>query len=370
MASSYTWHPRVDWVDARWPIPQPLMADEIFSSFLVRSALAHGCSPFALASAVWPTQRVWTRDIDRGLDQDSLAVLSRLAGLSVSALESSTLKAVADSIMRNSTGRIGTWPWVLVLGCRNRFHAGGLQCCPVCMEQEKPFYQIQWRLAWHTRCQRHRARLIDCCPNCSVPLQPSLLRPGDSIAQCHACKSKLAFNGPMDVSAGAAAFQEYVDEMVGLGTWYGPLRLTCSEWLGIAKAMLSLVRSASRMNSHVLNSFFKEMGVDSSSLEPSPLGLPLEYLPVCERERLLEIVWSIMRAGPGRFLDAASGVLPPSVLRQFSKDAPQLLELITPRTTHRHSAYNRTVPMVGPQKPQAVLRSWLRLIRKIRRNGL
>lgn len=346
------------------------MADELFSSFLVRSALTHGCSPFALASAVWPMQRVWTRDLDRGLDQDSLAILSRLAGLSVAALGASTLKAVADCIMRNSAGRIGIWPWVLVLGCRNRFHAGGLQCCPVCMEQKEPFYQIQWRLAWHTRCPLHRVRLIDCCPTCSVPLQPSLLRPGDSIAQCHACKSKLAFNGQMDVSAGAAAFQGCVDEMVWSGAWYGPLRLTCREWLGIARAMLSLVRTASRLNSHVLTSFCEEMGVNSSSLEPSPLGLPLEYLPVCERERLLDVVWSIMLTGPGRFSDAASGVLPPSVLRQFSKDAPQLLELITPRATYRHSAYDRTVPMVGPQKPQAVLRNWLRLIRKIKRDGL
>lgn len=346
------------------------MADELFSSFLVRSALTHGCSPFALASAVWPTQRVWTRDLDRGLDQTSMAVLSRLAGISVVALESCTLKSVADCITPNSAGRIGTWPWVLVLGSRNRFHAGGLQCCPACMAQEDPFYQIQWRLAWHTRCPMHRARLIDCCPTCSIPLQPSLLSPGDSIAQCHACKSKLAFSGQIDVSAGAAAFQGSVDEMVWLGTWYGPLRLTCSEWLGIARAMLSLVRSASRMNSRGLTSICEEMGVDSSSLEPSPLGLPLEFLPVCERERLLDMVWTIMRAGPGRFLDAASGVLPPSELRQFSNAAPKLLELITPRDTHRHSAYNRTVPMVGPQKPQAVLRSWLRLIRKIRRNGL
>lgn len=370
MAASYTWHPRADWVDPKWPIPQSLIADELLSSFLVRSALAHGCSPLTLTSVVWPTQRVWTRDLDRGLSQDSLDVLSRLVGISVVALKSSTLKTVSDCVVRNVSEHPAAWPWVLVLGCRNRRHAGGLQCCPVCMGEQNPFYRIQGRLAWHTRCSVHRVRLIDCCPTCSVPLQPSLLRPGDSIARCHACKSPLAFNGQGDVRKGAAAFQEYVDDIVWTGAWYGAWHLSCCEWLGVTKGMLGLVRSASRKNSRMLTSFCDAMGVDDGALEQDPLGLPFEYLPVFERERLLEAVWPIMRAGPERFLDAASALLPPSALRPFSKDAPQLLELIMPRLPSHHRKHDRMVAMPGYRKPQAVLRDWLRLIRKIRRDGL
>lgn len=369
MAAPYTWHPRADWVDPKWPIPQSLIADELLSSFLVRSALAHGCSPLTLTSVVWPGQRVWTRDLDRGLSQDSLDVLSRLVGISVAALKSSTLKTVSDCVVRNVSEYPGAWPWVLVLGCRNRRHAGGLQCCPVCMSEQDPFYRIQWRLAWHTRCSVHRARLIDCCPTCSVPLQPGLLRPGDSIARCHACKSPLSFNGQGDVRKGAAEFQGYVDDIVWTGAWYGALQLSCWEWLGVAKAMLGVVRSASRKNSRMLTSFCDAMGVEDGVLEQDPLGLPLEYLPVLERERLLEAIWPIMQAGPERFLDAARAFLSPSALRQFSREAPQLMELIIPRLTPYHRKHDRMVAMAGYRKPQAVLRDWLRLIRKIRRDG-
>ncbi|QTT85368.1 TniQ family protein [Pseudomonas chlororaphis] len=369
MAASYTWHPRVDGIDPKWPIPQSLMADELFSSFLIRSALAHGCSPIALTSVIWPAQRVWTLDLDRGPAPNNLEVLSRLSGISVPVLQSSTLQPAAHCILNLSSPHFGVWPWVLVLGCRNRRHAGGLQCCPLCMGQPNPFYRIQWRLAWHTRCSLHRTRLIDCCPTCQAALHPSLLQQGGSIAYCHFCKSPLTRSVQADVSEGAAAFQHYVDDMVWSGTWYGHLQLSCCEWLGVARAMLSLVRSASGATPHAQEVFCEVMGT-SVLPEPAHLGLPFEYLSVGERERLLEVVWSIMRAGPARFLEAASAVFPPSALRSFAKGAPRLMALVPSKLTSRHCTINRKVTMAGTQKPQAVLRSWLRLIRKIKRDGL
>ncbi|WP_413817993.1 TniQ family protein [Pseudomonas yamanorum] len=369
MAASYTWHPRVDGINPRWPIPQALMEDELFSSFLVRSALAHGCAPISLTSAIWPAQRVWTQDLDRGLVPKSLEVLSQFSGIPVPALQSSALQPIADCIFNTPFRHFGVWPWVLVLGCRNRRRAGGLQCCPVCMGQPDPFYRIQWRLAWHTRCSLHRARLIDCCPACKAALHPSLLRQGGSIAHCHLCKSPLAFNAQADVAEGAAAFQQYVDDTVWAGACYGSLQLSCGEWLGIARAMLSLLRAASRSTSHAQGAFCEAMGTRSLP-EPSHLGLPFEYLSVFERERLLEVVWSIMQAGPDQFLETADTAFPPSALRPFAKDAPRLMALISPKLASRHCTNYRKVEIASPRKPQAVLRSWLRLIRKIRRDGL
>lgn len=369
MATSYTWHPRVDGIEPRWPIPQSLMKDELFSSFLIRSALAHGCSPIALTSAMWPKQRVWTLDLDRGLPPNNVKVLSRLSGIPVPALQSSTLQPAVDVIFNSSHLHSGVWPWVLVLGCRNRRHAGGLQCCPLCMGQPNPYYRIQWRLAWHTRCTLHRIRLIDCCPICQSALHPSLLGQGGSIDHCHLCGSALTCGTQADVSEGAAAFQQHVDDIILSGTWFGSLQLSCCEWLGVARAMLSLVRTASKATPHAQEVFCSALA--SRELpEPARLGLPFEYLSVSERERLLEVVWSIMHLGPARFLEAASAVFPPSALRSFAKDAPRLMALVPPKHTARHSTSNRKVIMAGTQKPQAVLRNWLRLIRKIRRDGL
>lgn len=368
MAASYTWHPRVDGVDPLWPIPLSLMGDELFTSLLIRSALAHGCSPLALTSGIWPRQRVWNRDLDRGVALNNTEVLSRLSGISIADLQSSTLRAVAACISDPASQNRGVWPWILVLGCRNRQRASGLQCCPICMAEPNPFYRIQWRLAWHTRCPLHRIRLIDCCPICQAALQPCLLQQGGSIAHCHSCKSPLASSVQTDVSDGALAFQQHVDDILRTSTSYGPLELSCCEWLGIARAILHLVISVSGSTPHAQKVFCEAMGTKALP-EPSPLGLPFEYRSVAERERLLEVVWSIMRAGPERFLDVSSTILPPSALRLLAKGAPRLMASAPTKLSSHQYTSDRKEAMVGPRKPQAVLRSWLRLIRKIRRDG-
>ena len=53
-----------------WYIRTPIQQGEIFSSWLIRSALDVGCSPMVLIEALWGKWRALTIDLDKGVDAE------------------------------------------------------------------------------------------------------------------------------------------------------------------------------------------------------------------------------------------------------------------------------------------------------------
>lgn len=371
MAASYTWHPGADGVAPVWPLSQSLIADELLSSWLVRVALAHGYSPSNLASVVWPAFRIWTQDFDRGIELRRLEVLAAYTGITATTLQCSTLDRVAKLLVNDPSKRTGVWPWVLVLGCRSRFHAGGLQCCPECFTQGKTFYRIQWRLAWHTSCPIHNVGLIDCCQRCHSPLQPGLLQASELMGQCHACGALLGACARVAALPDALAIQQYADQLVTAPGSFGNITLDFTQWMRVARAMISLLQVTARQRSRTLLQFCKNLGVDTTSLTPASLGLPFEYLAQPERAKLLGGAWALMTAGPDIFIHEAKRLaLPLYALHVPSHGAPDILirmvSALKVHSPHRASQRNDD----HPRTQMEVLRMWLRLTRRMRRNGL
>lgn len=372
MGSPYSWHPGARCLAPHWPLSKPLLADELFSSWLVRTALAHGCSPSALTYAAWPGFRAWTRDLDRGPGQCRLMALAKTTGISVQELSASTLRPVAQSLLTAAeTLPVGVWPWILPLGCRNRSHAGGLQCCPDCIGQSDPHYLIQSRLAWHTSCQRHGVQLIDRCHSCFAPLQPALLRPGGSLAHCHRCGRPLGSCQRVALSPHALAFQLFADDSRHGPVAFGQTKLSFSEWMLIARVMIGFLQAAARYLSAGALHFFQSMGVDVAALRPTSLGLPFEYLGPGERAGLLGSVWVIMLAGPEQFMDlAAAASLPASSLEIPAKGGPEvLIRMASVLTSHARITPDRH-PREHSRNQLEVLQMWRRLQRRMRRNGI
>lgn len=372
MGSSYTWHPGARGLRPRWPFTPPLLADELFSSWLARTALAHGCPPPSLTYAVWPRFRAWCRDLDRGPDQYQLRALAEVTGLSVQVLSASTLRPVAQSLLFPAESLpVGTWRWILVLGCRNRSHAGGLQCCPVCIGQPLPHYVIQDRLAWHTTCSLHGVQLIDHCHLCLAPLQPELLLPGSTLSQCHRCGKPLDSCRRALLSPSALAFQSFVDESLGRAVPFGQAELSFPEWMQVARVMIGFLQNTARSCSAEAARFFQAMDIDVSTLCPTSTGMPFEFLGPAERAGLLGNVWRIMCAGPDRFMDlAADASLPASSLALPAKGAPEVLTtMASVLKTHSRDTLDRK-NREHPRKKREVLRMWLRLQRRMRRNGV
>ncbi|EOG7777832.1 TniQ family protein [Pseudomonas aeruginosa] len=372
MEASYTWHPGACCLNARWPLTPSILPDEMFSSWLIRTAHAHGCSPNTLTGSVWPRSRAWSVDLDREHPWANLEALSSIVGLSTQAILASTLWQVMHCLHPNSVAfKMGNVPWILPLGCRNRSHAGGLLCCPRCIEKPVPHYLLQFRLAWHTVCPWHRVLLIDHCLKCGAALQPARLRPGRPLSECHHCGQSLATASPEPLVEPALAFQAFADVASQSAALYGGTRLSFSEWMGIARVMISFLQYVIRHPSVSTQRFCQDIGVETSLLRPSSLGLPFEYLAPAERAALLGQAWVIMQAGPERFMEvAARAELAITTFPLPANGAPEILMEMVSALTRR--------PLHKPGRqihrqlhtPLEVWRMWHRLQRRTHRNGI
>lgn len=374
MEASYTWHPGACCLSSKWPLTPALLPDELFSSWLVRTAHAHRCKLDVLTCAIGAGPKVWHHDFDRGINALQLAALSSLAGIPSKALSASTLFPIAQSLHPVAwLNRSSVWPWLLVAGCRKSAHAGGLQSCPVCMSTCPSHYQIQHRLAWHTCCVVHHAQLIDRCPNCHAALQPVLLQPTTNLSHCHRCLMVLDRAPLEEVDPNALTFQVYADRAFGRTAFFGEVELAFCDWMFIARVMVSMIQFFLRHPSASTKRFCFLMGLEGvDKLQRSTLGLPFEYLSCVERSGLLGVVWGIMQAGPERFvLAAAEASLPLSSLPLPRRSKPLILTVLSTALT-RHSSHQWPHHVDKPSLLDAgtVLRSWERLQRRIRRDGI
>ena len=232
-----------------WSVPTLPVPGELMSSFLVRAALAQGCSPAALTDDLWPRWRCWTRDVDRGPGDERMERLRRRSGVSPDALEATTLRDLGQRVAGRRLPRTGRWPWITTLGTRGAKRRGGLQCCPTCLaEDDRPHYRLEWRLGWNTACAHHGTLLIERCPHCDSVLAPHRLQPGDGhVGRCGRCRTDLRDAGAPKAPTDAIAFQRRVGEVllaedaVFLGT-----RVTRPRWFVAAVFLTGLVRAGSR----------------------------------------------------------------------------------------------------------------------------
>lgn len=371
MAAAYTWHPRVGVANAKWPLARDLLEDELLSSWLIRNAFAHGCSPMVLTGHLWPRWRCWTVDIDRGLSLEHGQRLVIAAGISEADISSCTLWHIAHRISPWLVDRTATWPWVLTVGERNRRHTSGLQCCPICLEEGVPYYRLSWRLAWHTCCPKHNVRLIDSCLSCGASIQPHRLgMESSNLTKCFRCGCLLTLildNSRVDPAA--LAFQIEADSC-----WND---LNCAanrfggsqQWFYHSRFVWGLLRAAATHDSKAFSGFRKVFGIEK--LRSPVSGLPLEMLPASDRMPFLSAVWKVMAGGPGPLYDA---ILESSMTRASVPipvgDCPEALRVVVDKLPlPRHYAKER-VGVTNPVTSRArVMKMWSRLKRKVLRDG-
>ncbi len=368
---SQLWHTGSRAIDPRWPLVPALRQDELFSSWLIRCALCHGCDPLELAQLLWPDRRIWTRDCDLGICGLPVAVLSQRSGLREESLREATLEPLCK-LLGHELPRVGITPWVLTLGGRNTRRTGGLQYCPICFMGPRPYYKIQWRLAWHTCCSDHGVLLRDRCPRCQAVLSPHRLDyQALDLRRCHQCHGLLSEVDPELPSVGAAELELFADSIVrGRSDGFGGLRLSPEDWFALMRGLHRLMRALSIHRTGPARAFLELLGVDIDALPDVSLGLALECLPVPDRVAYLSAVNSVLKAGSARFSEAAviahlcHSSCQAAVGRNLSCLA-QLLPNTTPRA-HVHVASDH----LSPRSKNSVLRSWLLFQRKASRAGV
>lgn len=173
----------------RWPFKLSPIHDELLSSYLVRSAHAHGLSPHRFARFYLPRENIWNRDIDLHANPSLIIEIAFGASLDTELVRSMTLSELVpghpvDGSIRNSGSR-----WCTCLGTQLRSHTRyGLQYCPDCLDS-CPAFLRSWRLSFVFACVKHRQILEDRCGRCQAPVILHRSRFADVL--CHQCGAPL-----------------------------------------------------------------------------------------------------------------------------------------------------------------------------------
>lgn len=169
---------------------------ELLSSFITRVAHAHSTSPAAFCRLHLGDGWYWTRDVDRGVALKHHNPLSRLSGLPLGALKTLTLRDWVDALKPSTDSQsasLAVVPWINASGVyQTRRTLRALQFCPECL-LENPCAQKQWRLVFHTQCDKHQRPLKDMCSYCSAPFVPHLSL--NTIIRCYCCGNSLLNRG-------------------------------------------------------------------------------------------------------------------------------------------------------------------------------
>lgn len=371
MVAAYTWHPGTGRVVSTWPVPVALAPDELFSMWIVRAALAQGADPLVLVGHLWPRWRVWTIDLDRGINDERMSRLARESGIEARVLSAASLLPIASAIGLQSGATSAIWHWILALGSRNRKRHGGLQYCSLCLATDaQPYFRLQWRLAWHTCCAVHDVSLRDRCCHCQLPIEPNRLSAFDLISTCSTCKRDLRHGVMLPAAKASLAFQERADRVVITGSgFYGTHQLQVKEWFHLARYFLMLLRCAARRQKSGLGKCLAGLDPGSCRLRPPITGLGFELLPTSERSSFLESVGALMQAGPEQLRSAVvADSLKDTALRQGWRSLPPYINDIVrqiPQLVRSRNAKKSSGP--APVSRQTVLYKWARLQRKMRR---
>lgn len=172
-----------------WSIRLCALPDELLSSYLVRSAHAHGMHPMRFTSLYFPGAQVWTRDIDLHVREPVLNAIARAANLPLGSLKSMTLTDLIPTRSGEHDTSCGRAKWVTSVGMHGRSRTRfGLRYCEGCLRADNAFLR-PWRLTFTFACRAHHRMLEDRCYACGAPVVPHRARCLSSI--CHRCGTPL-----------------------------------------------------------------------------------------------------------------------------------------------------------------------------------
>ena len=365
------WHPGAKSLAPRWTIPVALLPAESITSWLVRSALRHGCDPPTLTLWLWPAWRFWTLDGDREIPEERLTVLSRISGIPVDALRAATILPIATRIQSGHLETFSTWPWTLTIGARNMRRNGGIQFCPACLEDGRtPYFRLPWRFAWHIGCVVHETTLLDRCPGCSAAVTPHRL-PADAAhaAVCATCTTDLKDTKTEPCSPEALAFQQAADQVAleGFGNCFGGT-WGATTWFAAADFLVALIRRENRSPAQGLSYLLRSNGVVVPRHIPPIPGVRVERLRVEDRRDLLAGVWRLMSLDTKQLQAAlkASGITRQGWCEK-GRSVPEPLARFVPELPESPArrAYRPRKPRTGPRPRHEVALMMNRLRRKL-----
>lgn len=307
-----------------WPCrPKPL-EDELLSSWIARTAVAHGMRPVMFLRAAWPSLLVQARDIDHvGL----AVVVDRMAEGTLTDSErarDTTLGALTGRLFESHAPedrRRGGTKWVTRTDIAGGiWHRPAQQFCPACLAEGTAYLRRSWRLALAAVCPRHGIILADRCGGCGSPV---VVIRSDYPRTCHHCAADLAETLCAPAPSEALLFHRRNAAILQRG-WaqLGEYHLYSIRYFDLLHHVLRLL-AGPRCGDALRQTVARLWGGDPRPPE-RPADVPgLEAMGPATRARLLDLAARLMHGWPYRFVGACgeAGVWQGKLMIHFA-DAP------------------------------------------------
>lgn len=290
--------------------PQP-KSGEILSSWMVRLSLENRVNLHTFYSKLLNYKhQIWTRDVDRSASSELIQLLSDCSSCSIVKIEAATLRHY-EGLMYEDVRAHGVARWVLPLGVYHRLHRRGMQCCPICLGEDIPYYRLKWRTSIFTVCEIHRCFLIDECPNCHAKIEYHRIGVGRySVAS--ACDIRLCSKCHFDLSTSLLHFpprlpehilQEYeiLLKNVAENSWVSSFNLTATQPLAYFEGLRGVLMLVNRRSAVDLRRNINRLIRLNLPLEKD-WSLEFGLLGISERFKLLIACFWLMHDWPNRFI--------------------------------------------------------------------
>jgi TniQ len=164
----------------------------------------------SLAKQLVGDLNIWNRDLDVMAPQILLQALVRRTGTSYQTALLTSHRSLEGILFETAAADRQNF-MIRPVGVYHRTRRNhGEQYCPICLEQNTPYFRRNWRLKLFPVCTSHGILLRDACPDCDAPIIP--FRGG--LTSCHICKAQLSKVPKKFASASVIQLQRHNERVI------------------------------------------------------------------------------------------------------------------------------------------------------------
>jgi len=200
--------------------------DELLSSWILRTAFAHGIKAQSFGKSFLNNKNIWNRDIDRSADIELLKIMSQGCDTKIEKAFATTLISYEGYLFQKHNA-YGNTKFIMPVGIYHRKRKRyGQQFCPLCLKKDGqiPFYRRKWRLSLSTLCVRCGVQLEDRCKQCLQPITFFRQEIGMKneiselpISSCFHCRFDLRHTTPRLALQSHIKYQKWINQILDRG---------------------------------------------------------------------------------------------------------------------------------------------------------